>query len=765
MVVINNWHYASLLPLIVPSLAQSQSHFPDCTSGPLSELAICDVSLDPVTRAKSLVAALNLEEKINNTGHEAAGAPRLGLPPYNWWNEALHGVAEKHGVTFEEEGEFSYATSFPAPIVLGASFNDALVRQVATIISTEARAFSNSDHAGLDYWTPNINPFKDPRWGRGQETPGEDPLHCSRYVMEFVAGLQGDDPQNPKVLATCKHLSAYDLEEWGGVSRFEFDAIVSPEDLVEYYLPPFKTCAMDAHVGAFMCSYNAVNGVPACADRYFLQTVLREHWEWEGPGHWVTGDCNAIERMHTWHHYVETAPEAAAAALNAGVDLDCGRYLPTHLGEAEAQGLITEETLDTAVTRLYTSLVQLGYFDPADDQPLRSIGWDAVSTAEAEEVARSVATQGTVLLKNIDKTLPLRSNGTVALIGPYINFTTELQSNYAGPARYIPTMIEAAEQLGYTVLAAEGTEINSTSTKGFENALSIAEEADVTIFFGGMDNSIEEESLDRTQIDWPGNQEELIIRLAEIGKPLTIVQFGGGQLDDSELLSNENVGAIIWVGYPSQAGGVGVFEVLTGEVAPAGRLPITQYPKRYVDEVAMTDMTLRPGTDNPGRTYRWYEDAVLPFGYGLHYTTFDVAWGKESFGPYDVTTLTEGDRADLNVVDTFSLAVTNTGDVTSDYVALVFASAQEVGPQPAPIKTLVGYSRAAQIKPGEARDVEIEVTVASLVRGLSDGSVALYPGDYTLLVDVEQDYPTASFTITGESQVIEKFPLPGNSTA
>ncbi|RDW68832.1 putative beta-xylosidase [Aspergillus mulundensis] len=761
MLFLKTCHLATFYPLILPALCQST--YPDCTTGPLSTLPICNTTLPPRARAQSLVSALTLPEKINNTAHEAAGAPRLNLPPYNWWNEALHGVAAKHGVTFEESGEYSYATSFPAPIVLGAAFNDALVHQVAAIISTEARAFSNSDHAGLDYWTPNVNPFKDPRWGRGQETPGEDPLHCSRYVKQFVDGMQGD-AEHPKVLATCKHLAAYDLEEWGGTSRFEFDARVSIVDLLEYYLPPFKTCAVDANVGAFMCSYNALNGVPACADGYLLQTVLREHWGWEGDGHWVTGDCGAIERIQTEHHYVETGAEAAAAAMNAGVDLDCGTWLPTYLGEAEEQGLVSEETLDTALTRLYTSLVQLGYFDPAEDQQFRGIGWEDVATKQAEDLARRVATQGTVLLKN-DGVLPLEGNGTLALIGPFINYTTELQSNYAGPARYIPTMIEAAAALGYNVLTAQGTEVNSTSTDGFADALNIAAQADAVIFFGGIDLTIEEESLDRTRIDWPGNQEDVILELADTGKPLTVVQFGGGQVDDSALLASDGVGAIIWVGYPSQSGGAGVFDVLTGKVAPAGRLPITQYPKAYVDEVTMTDMNLRPGPNNPGRTYRWYEDAVLPFGYGLHYTTFNVSWAKSEFGPYDASTLAAGDYPDSNVVDTFSLAVTNTGNVPSDYVALVFASAPDVGPETGPIKVLVGYSRASEIRPGETRKVDVEVTVAPLARGTEDGRVVLYPGKYTLLVDVNENYPTAAFEITGDVQVLEEFPLPGNGTA
>ncbi|KAL4972278.1 Exo-1,4-beta-xylosidase bxlB [Aspergillus desertorum] len=701
--------------------ALCQSNYADCTTGPLSELPICDTSLSPFERASSLVAALTLDEKINNTGHEAAGSSRLGLPAYNWWNEALHGVAEKHGVSFEESGDFSYATSFPAPIVLGAAFNNALVRRVAGMISTEARAFSNSGHAGIDYWTPNVNPFKDPRWGREQETPGEDPLHCSRYVKEFVGGLQGDDPNNPKVVATCKHLAAYDLEERGGISRFEFNAKVSVVDLLEYYLPPFKSCAVNANVGAFMCSYNALNG--------------------ERPGHWVTGDCGAVERIQTYHHYVDSGPEAAAAALNAGVDLDCGAWLPDNLGEAELQGLISIETLGTALTRLYTSLAQLGYFDPAEDQPLRSLGWDDVATTDAEEVARSVATQGTVLLKNINRILPLNANGTLALIGP----------NYAGPAKHIPTMIEAAEKLGYGVLTAQGTEINSTSTDGFADAVNIAAEADAVIFFGGIDNTIEEESLDRIFLDWPGNQEELILEPAETGKPLTVAQFGGGQVDDSSLLASDSVGAIVWVGYPSQSGGTGIFDVLT-------------VSQSYADEIPRTNMNLRPGTGNPGRTYRWYEEDVLPFGFGLHYTTFNVSWAKV-FGPYDAATLAEGDHPDSNVVDTFSLAVTNTGDVASDYVALVFASASEVGSQPAPVKTLAGYNRASLIKPGETRRVDVEVTVALLTRGTEDGRVVLYPGRYTLLVDVDQDYPTSEFGITGNAQVVEELPLPDNDTA
>lgn len=280
MAHITSWHYGNAIALLV-SLAPgalSLNTFPDCSSGPLSKLAVCDTSLDVTTRAQSLVNAMTFEEKVNNTQYNSPGVPRLGLPAYNWWSEALHGVAGSPGVEFADSGPFSYATSFPQPILLGATFDDDLIKQVATVVSTEGRAFGNAGRSGLDFWTPNINPFRDARWGRGQETPGEDPLHVSRYVYHLVDGLQnGIGPANPKVVATCKHFAAYDLEDWNGVVRHSFNAEVSTQDLSEFYLPPFKSCARDARVDAVMCSYNALNGVPACADSYLLQTILREH--------------------------------------------------------------------------------------------------------------------------------------------------------------------------------------------------------------------------------------------------------------------------------------------------------------------------------------------------------------------------------------------------------------------------------------------------------------------------------------------------------
>ncbi len=278
-----------------------------------------------MSRAKALIGQLTIEEKIKNTGSTSPGVPRLGLPPYEWWQEALHGVASSPGVRFSENGEFSAATSFPQPILLGAAFDDALIKSVATVVSTEARAFSNADRSGLDFWTPNINPFKDPRWGRGQETPGEDPFHLGSYVKSLIAGLEGgSESKYKRVVATCKHFVGYDMEDWNGNFRYQWDAQISMQDMVEYYMPPFRACARDSKVGAFMCSYNAVNGVPTCADSWLLDDVLRKHWDWDTEQEWVTSDCDSVQNIYLPHRWAETREGAAAAALLAGTDIDCG---------------------------------------------------------------------------------------------------------------------------------------------------------------------------------------------------------------------------------------------------------------------------------------------------------------------------------------------------------------------------------------------------------------------------------------------------------
>ncbi|KAF4535218.1 Glycoside hydrolase family 3 [Lasiodiplodia theobromae] len=720
-----------------PSAAPVNPAFPDCSRQPLCGTAICDTTLTPLKRAQGLVSLMNSTEKVQNLVNSAPGVPRLGVVPYQWWNEGLHGYAYSKGLGFTGSGDFSSATSFPQVINIGAAFDDNLVYSIATVISTETRAFSNRGLSGLDLWTPNIDPFKDPRWGRGPETPGEDPFHLQSYVQALLHGLEQPDASgHRKTVATCKHYAANDLEELdSGITRYSFDAQISAQDLSEYYLPPFKSCAVDSNVGAFMCSYNAVNG-----------------------------DCDAVKVIETDHHFTNTSAEAAAVAFKAGTDLVCANSDWDGIQEAYDQNLLTDADLDRALSRLYASLVKIGYFDPADDQPYRQLGWESVNTLEAQRLAYDAAVAGTVLIKN-DGILPLAKNKSIALIGPWANATTQMQGNYYGTAPYLKSPLSAAQALGIHVAYVLGSGIN-TPDPSASDAITAARNADVTIFMGGIDTSIETEMLDRDNLTWPDAQLSLIRSLRQLGKPTVVVQMGGGQIDDSELLSgNGSVNALLWAGYPGQEGGAALLDVIVGNAAPAGRLPVTQYPASYAEAVPATDMALRPGAGNAGlgRTYMWYtEDPVVRFGYGLHYTTFDFAWTETPSSTISIQDLVgSADEADWattlrKTALSVSLAVTNTGTATSDYVSLLFMNST-AGPDPHPKKTLIAYTRAHDIAAGETSDVSLSLTVERLVRVDETGSRVLYPGTYTVFLDLSSEL-SFDFTLTGEAVTVERFP-------
>jgi len=473
-----------------------------------------------------------------------------------------HGVAGSPGVTFASSGNFSSATSFPQPIVLGATFDMELIKASAVVTSTEARAFSNAGRAGLDFFTPNINPFKDPRWGRGQETPGEDPFLTSQYVINLIDGLQGGIDPRPyyKIAADCKHFAAYDLENWEGIDRSDFDAKVSLQDLSEYYLPSFQSCVRDAKVASVMCSFNSVNGIPSCANSYLLQDVLRDFWGFN-EDRWVTADCDAVGNIFNTHNFTKSLAEAAADALKAGTDLDCGTTYSMYLPEALEKSLITRADLEKALTRQYASLMRCvailefaihytntphdraGYFDSPELQPYRQLDWSDVNKPDAEALAYRAAAEGLVLIKNTDL-LPLSPTKRLAVIGPYANATSAMQGNYFGAAPFIVTPLQGAVTAGFRVQYAHGTDVGGTSDAGFKEAINIGKSADVIIFAGGIDHTIEDEAKDRLIITWTGNQLELIKQLAALGKPMIIVQFGGGQVDDSELLANDAVSVI-----------------------------------------------------------------------------------------------------------------------------------------------------------------------------------------------------------------------------
>ncbi|KAK0497845.1 glycoside hydrolase superfamily [Armillaria luteobubalina] len=732
--------------LLLLLITTARAEFPDCTNGVLKNNNVCNTSASPLDRATALISLFTMAEKLNNTGNTSPGVPRIGLPSYQWWSEALHGVASSPGVDFASSGDYT--------------FDDQLIRDVGTIVSTEARVFNNAGRAGLDFWTPNINPFKDPRWGRGQETPGEDAYHLSSYVHALVDGLQGGyDPKYKRIVATCKHFAGYDLENWNGNFRYQFDAQISSQDLAEYYMPPFQSCARDSNVGSFMCSYNAVNGVPTCADPYLLQTILREHWGWTNEQQYVTSDCDAVQNIYLPHEYTATREEAVAVALIAGTDLDCGTYYPDHLPAAFEQGLFNESTLDQALIRQYSALVRLGYFDPPEEQPYRQLTFNDVSTPEAQGLAYKAAVEGIVLLKN-DGLLPLslQNISSVALIGSWANATQQMQGNYFGQAPYLHSPLYAAQQLGLTV--------NYASRLGGQGGLpwTVATQSDIIIFADGIDDSVESEGMDRVSISWTSTQIDTIGQLASYGKPMIVLQMGGGQIDSSPIKNNPNISALLWGGFPGQDGGVALMDIIIGKVAPAGRLPTTQYPASYINEVPMTDMSLRPGPNNPGRTYKWYNGTpIYDFGTGLHYTDFSASVTSHVMQSYDIAALTSNctekylDRCAF-LTSPLSVTVSNTGTTTSDYVTLAFLTGS-FGPTPYPKKSLVAYQRLFNIAGGATDTAQLNLTLGSLARYDDQGNRVLYPGGYTVMIDTAP-LAMVNFTLTGEQKMLDEWPQP-----
>lgn len=732
---------------------------PDCRRDPLCSNDVCDTSKSIAERAAAIVKALTLEEKVANLVSSAAGSSRLGLPAYQWQNEALHGVAGSTGVNFQSPlgANFSAATSFPMPIVLSAAFDDALVKEVATAISTEARAFANHGYAGLDYWTPNINPFRDPRWGRGMETPGEDAFRISNYVLNLVDGFQGGiDPQFHRSIATCKHFAGYDVEE----GRTSNDVHPTKQDLADYYLPMFKTCVQQAKVGSIMCTYNSLDGIPTCASSNLLQGILRDGWNFTEPYNYVVSDCDSVENIFDPHHYAKDIVEASALGVNAGTDLDCGSTYD-NLNKAVQQNLTTEAILNKSVTRLFAALVKVGFFDqPAE---YNNLNWADVNTTKTQTLAHRAAVDGMTLLKN-DGTLPLpKAAANIAVIGPWANVTDKMQGNYAGTAPLLVNPLDVFRSKWRNVKYARGTDIDSSDTSGFASAIDAAKTSDYILYLGGIDISVENEGHDRQSIAWTGNQLDLIAQLSNLGKPLVIVQFGGGQIDDSKLLQNKQVNSILWAGYPGQDGGDAIFDVLTGAVSPAGRLPVTQYPASYVDNNNILDMNLRPTGGVPGRTYMWYTGkAVLPFGHGLHYTNFSASWKSTVAKSYSIQDLVAkaGPNGGLSNVATLTANIKNTGGRSksvSDYVGLLFLSSANAGPAPRPAKKLVSYSRVRDIGPGTAKELSLKLNLGELARSDDKGDRWIYPGDYTLALDTDASL-TAKFTLTGQAAKLDAYP-------
>lgn len=459
-------------------------------------------------------------------------------------------------------------------------------------------------------------------------------------------------------------------------------------------------------------------------------------------------------------------PAAAAVALNAGTDLDCGKtYLK--LSEAVASNLTTELILDRALTRLYSALFSVGYFDSTS--PYSSLSWSDISTGAAQSLAYEAAVEGMTLLKN-DGLLPLgKKFSNVAIIGPWANATSQMQGGYQGNAPSLNSPLTAFKSEFKTIHFALGTNISDYYITGFSNALAAVQASDLAIYLGGIDSSVEGEGWDRDSITWPGNQLDLIANLTTLGKPLIVVQCGGGQVDDSVLLASKGINALLWAGYPGQDGGYAILDVLTGKRSVAGRMPVTQYPASYIKEVGLFDMNLRPSASSPGRTYKWYTGkAVVPFGFGFHYTTFEFAWDSVPGATYDISDLcnkTHGSFKDTSSFFTVVANVKNAGGlarVASDYIGLLFISTSNAGPTPYPIKSLVSYDRLHDIPVHGSQKLVLPLTLGSLARADESGDLVIYPGDYDLELDIT-GVLTFRFSLRGQKSVVDVLPRQSTS--
>jgi beta-D-xylosidase 4 len=646
------------------------------------------------------------------------------------------------------------------PLLMAAAFDDDLIHRIGNIIGNEARAFGNSGKAPVDFWTPDINPFRDPRWGRGSETPGEDIARIKGYTKAMLAGLEGDQPER-KIIATCKHYVGYDMEDWNGTDRHSFDAQISMQDLAEYYMPPFQQCARDSRVGSFMCSYNAVNGVPTCADSYVLQTILRDHWNWTEHNNYITSDCEAVADISLNHKFAATNAEGTALAFIAGMDNSCEYEGSSDIPGAWSGGYLNSSVIDNALRRQYEGLVRAGYFD-GDAATYAALGLDDINTPEARQLALQVAADGLVLLKNDDHTLPLAlTNGSkVAMVGFWANDSSKLSGIYSGPAPFLHNPVWAAKQMGLSVATATGPVLQNSSANDnwTTNALAAAESSDYILYFGGLDTSAAAETTDRLHIEWPTAQIDLLQKLAALNKPLVVIA-SGDILDNTPILSHPGINSLIWANWPGQDGGPAVMNVISGAVAAAGRLPITQYPANYTEN-SMLDMSLRPTDTIPGRTYRWFSGAIQPFGFGLHYTSFNATFAAPHL-TYSIASLLGNCTAtypDTCVVPSIPVAVTNTGNRTSDFVALAFLTG-DVGPAPFPRKTLVSYARLRDIAGCDTKEAELKLKLGNLARVNERGDTVLYPGEYTVLLD-EPTQAEVRLTLEGKETVLDEWPQP-----
>ncbi|MAW94809.1 MAG: glycosyl hydrolase [Leeuwenhoekiella sp.] len=690
------------------------------------EFPFYDTSLSVDERVADLISRLSLEEKAAQMMNSTPAIERLGIPPYDYWNEALHGV-----------GRASAATVFPQAIGIGATFDADLAYRISNAISDEARALYNATsekglynrYNGLSFWTPNINIFRDPRWGRGQETYGEDPYLMSLIGVAFVKGLQGDDPDHLKTAACAKHFAVHSGPEQ---LRHEFNATASLKDMYETYLPAFEAL-VNENVEAVMCAYNSTNGEPCCTNKYLLDEVLRKNWNFDGH---ILSDCAALVDLYVakgqgGHGTAPSKAGAAAMAVKSGVSLNCGDTYSA-LPEAVQQGLITEAEIDEQLALLLKTRFKLGLFDPRGSNKYDSLSLDVVNNDEHRALARESAQKSIVLLKN-DGILPLKKDlPKYFLTGPNATSTEVLLGNYYGVNSNMVTILEGisaaispTSQLQYR----QGAMLNKDSRNPINYATGNAANSDVTLVVLGLSSTLQGEEGDSIDSDTAGDRLDyglppnqiqyledlraMADRNPEDRKPLIAIVTGGSPVDLSKV--QELADAVLYVWYPGEEGGTAIADVLFGDVSPSGRLPIT-FPKSLDQLPAYDDYSME------GRTYKYMnEEPMYPFGFGLSYTQFE----------YSDATL---DKTELSAEESVSLEVTvkNTGKVKSDEVVQVYISDLEASVR-VPNSQFIN-TRRVTLEPGASEKVTFEIKPESFQVVQEDGSKIIEPGKFRLYV-------------------------------
>ncbi|XP_015071729.1 probable beta-D-xylosidase 7 [Solanum pennellii] len=738
----------------------------DSSNPNTSSYPFCNAALPIPQRVNDLVSRLTVDEKILQLVNGAPEIPRLGISAYEWWSEGLHGIS-RHGKGTLFNGTIKAATQFPQIILTASSFDENLWYRIAQAIGREARAVYNAGQLkGITLWAPNINILRDPRWGRGQETPGEDPMMVGKYGVAYVRGLQGDSFEGGKLKdghlqtsACCKHFIAQDMDNWHNFSRYTFDAQVLKQDLADSYEPPFKDCVEQGKASSVMCAYNLVNGIPNCANFDLLTTTARGKWGLQG---YIVSDCDAVDKMYSEQHYAKEPEDAVAATLKAGMDVNCGSHLKTYTRSALEKQKVKESDIDRALHNLFSVRMRLGLFN-GDPSKLEygDISAAEVCSEEHRALAVEAARSGSVLLKNSNRLLPLSKMKTtsLAVIGPKANDSEVLLGNYEGFSCKNVTLFQGLQGYVANTMYHPGCDFINCTSPAIDEAVNIAKKADHVVLVMGLDQTLEREKFDRTELGLPGMQEKLITSIAEAAsKPVILVLMSGGPVDVTFAKDNPKIGGILWVGYPGEGGAAALAQILFGEHNPGGRSPVTWYPKEF-NNVAMNDMRMRPESSSgyPGRTYRFYNGPkVFEFGYGLSYTNYSYTFASVSknqllFKNPKINKATEkGSVLNIAVSDvgpevcnsamiTVKVAVKNQGEMAGKHPVLLFLKHSSTVDE-VPKKTLIGF-KSVNLEAGANTQVTFDVKPCEhFTRANRDGTLVIDEGKHFLLVG-DQEYP------------------------